>query len=160
MKIMRKALFAAFIFIYGIMHAQETVPASGGDAASNGGTVSFTIGQVFYVIESGATGYVTQGVQQPYEISVVTGLESSTGIHLICQTYPNPVSEFVMLKIGDYNLENLIYQLYDINGKLLASKKITENETTISMNGLAAATYFLKLLNSNNEVKTFKIIKK
>ncbi len=156
----RKALFVFLIFICGITQAQESVSASGGNATGNAGTTSFTIGQVFHLIESGTTGSIAHGVQQPYEISIVTGIEPDAGIDLICQAHPNPACEFVMLKIEDYNFENLTYILYDINGKLLAKKKITENETIIAMKNLTAATYFLKLSSGNKEVKTFKIIKR
>jgi hypothetical protein len=46
-----------------------------------------------------------------------------------------------------------------MNGKLLESKKITGNQTSIVMSNLVPATYFVKVTESNKEVKTFKIIK-
>ena len=53
----------------------------------------------------------------------------------------------------------LNFQLYDISGKLIESRKIISRTETIAMANLASATYFLKVTNNNNEVKTFKIIK-
>ena len=49
-----------------IFQAQNIIPASGGNATGSGGTVSYTVGQIVYVTDTGNTGSVIQGVQQPY----------------------------------------------------------------------------------------------
>ena len=141
------------------LQAQESIPASGGNASGNDGTVSYTIGQVVYTTNTGTNGSVAQGVQQPYEISVVSAIEQAKDINLICSAYPNPTTDFITLKVENYNNVSLSYQLFDINGKLLENKKLTGNETTISMENLVPATYFLKVTDNNKEVKIFKIIK-
>lgn len=56
------------------LKAQEAIPASGGNATGSGGSVSYSVGQVEYSSNTGSGGSVAAGVQQPYEISVVTGL--------------------------------------------------------------------------------------
>lgn len=141
------------------LYAQQAIPSSGGNALGSGGSVSYTIGQVVYTTNNGTNGSAAQGVQQPYEISVVTGLIEANGIKLICSAYPNPASQYVRLKIENHKTENLTYQLYDDSGKLLENRKVEGNETTIDMSKLVIATYFLKLSESNQAIKTFKIIK-
>jgi hypothetical protein len=91
----------------GEMYSQETVTISGGNASGSGGTVSYTVGQVSYTTNTSTTGTVTQGMQQPYEILVVTGLEEADGISLEFSVYPKPVSDFLMLKVESYRLDNL-----------------------------------------------------
>ncbi len=56
-------------------------------------------------------------------------------------------------------LSQYITSLYDINGKLLESKKIETNETTFSLENFVPSTYFLKIIQNNKEIKTFKIVK-
>jgi hypothetical protein len=141
------------------LQAQNTIPATGGNASGIGGSISYTVGQVVYTSNTGTTGSVTQGVQQPYEISVITGLEESKGIDLNCIAYPNPTIDFLTLKVGNCDKENLSYKLFDINGILLQNKKIAGNETTIDLSNLVSATYFLIVTDNNKEIKTFKIIK-
>jgi len=142
------------------LHAQTAVPATGGNASGSGGTVSYSVGQVAYTTNTGGSnGSVAQGVQQPFEISVITGLEEAKGISLSVSAYPNPTADFLNLKVENYDNTNLSYQLFDISGKLLESKKITGNQTSIVMSNLVPATYFVKVTESNKEVKTFKIIK-
>ena len=142
------------------LQAQVAIPASGGDASGNGGSVSYSVGQIVYTTNTGgANGSVAQGVQQPFEISVITGLEEAKGITLQCTAYPNPTTDFLTLKVEHFEFSTLNFQLYDINGKLLENKKINGNETNIVMSDLVPATYFLKLTDNNKEIKTFKIIK-
>jgi hypothetical protein len=141
------------------LQAQESINASGGEATGSGGSVSYSVGQVAYQTHAGTNGSVTQGVQQPYEISVVTAIEEAKGINLSISAYPNPTTDFLELKVESEKLKDLSYQLYDMNGKLLQSEKITSNQTSIVMSNLVPATYFVKVTERNKEVKTFKIIK-
>ncbi len=147
------------------LQAQEVIPASGGEAFGSGGSVSYSAGQVVYTTHSGNNGSEVQGIQQPFEISVISGIEEQPGISLKLSIYPNPASDYLTLRIEKFDFENLSYKLIDLNGKLLENKKIESNETSIDMNRLIPATYFLKILEENNhalspqEIKTFKIIK-
>jgi len=141
------------------LQAQEAIPASGGNASGSGGTVSYTVGQVVYITNTGTNGSVAQGIQQPYEISVVSGLEESEGINLIFSAYPNPTTDFLMLKIEGEVKAQYTASLYDISGKLLETKKLEGNQTSIVMGNLVPATYFVKVTEGNKEVKTFKIVK-
>jgi hypothetical protein len=63
-----------------------------------------------------------------------------------------------MLQIDNFD-KALLYQLFDISGKLLESNTIVANSTTIKMEQLATGNYFLKVSQNNKEIKTFKIIK-
>jgi hypothetical protein len=141
------------------VRAQSTIPAGGGNASGTGGTVSYSVGQMLYTGNTGTTGSVAQGVQQPFEISVITGLERAININLICSVYPNPTVDFLTLKVENYDREGLSYKLFDVNGKLLESKKVTRNETSISMTNYIPAIYFLRVTDNRKEIITFKIIK-
>jgi len=141
------------------VQAQNDNPASGGNASGTGGSASYTVGQIVYTTNTGTNGTVAQGVQQPYEVSVATAIEEAKGISLNCTAYPNPATDFLTLKVEKNNTENLSYQLYDMNGKLLESKKVKSNETTISIGIFKSGNYFLKVIQDSKEVKSFKIIK-
>lgn len=141
------------------LQAQESVNATGGNASGNGGSTSYSVGQVVYTPHTGTNGSAAQGVQQPYEISVVTGIEEATGINLSVSAYPNPTTDYLTLSIVEFDISNLSYQLYDMSGKLLQSEKIIGNQTSIVVSNLVPATYFVKVIQGNKEVKTFKIIK-
>ena len=160
MKYKRLKLSAILLLGLGLtgLQAQETIPATGGNASGSGGTVSYSVGQVVYTTNTGTSGSVAQGVQQPFEISVVTGIEQ-TAINLAISAYPNPTTNYLTLSIDGFDTSNLSYQLYDMSGKLLQSKKIEGNQTSIVMSNLVPAAYFVIVTKGNKEIKTFKIIK-
>jgi hypothetical protein len=161
MKHKKLKLSIALLLVLGFtgVYAQEAIPATGGNASGSGGLVSYTIGQVVYSTNSGTNGSVAQGVQQPFEISVVTALESAREITLECKVYPNPTHGIIKLIIEFSGNEILRFRLYDINGVILQDKKVESSETEISMDNLSSSIYFLKVINNNQEVKVFKIIK-
>lgn len=138
--------------------AQQATTATGGNASGSLGTMAYSVGQIVYTTNTGTKGSVAQGVQQPYEISVVLGVENNA-IKLELTAYPNPTTNFLTLNVGKTELSTLNFQLYDMSGKLIESRKILSSNETIAMEDLLPATYFLKVTNNNKEVKTFKIIK-
>lgn len=161
MKYMKLKL-SAFLFLgvgLGAVTAQESVNATGGNASGSGGSVSYSIGQVTYQTLTANNVTVTQGVQQPFEISVVTMLEEAKDINLSVSVFPNPSTDHLTLLIGEFEISNLSYQLYDINGKILQNEQITGNSMNIATSNLAPANYFVKVMQGNKEVKTFKITK-
>jgi hypothetical protein len=108
---------------------------------------------------------VAQGVEQPYEISVVTGIDQFKNINLICSVFPNPTADFLTLKIEGEVSQQFVVSLFDLNGKLLLTKNLESSETTIPMGRYVSATYFLKVMQINQsatpkDIKSFKIIKK
>jgi len=145
------------------LQAQTSINSTGGKTSGSDGSVSYSVGQAFYQNNTGTNGSVAEGVQQPYEIMVVTGLEEAKDISLSFTAFPNPTTDYLILSITDivqtgHDL-SLKYHLLDPNGKLLQIQKITSNQTNIEMGNLIAATYFVKVIQGNKEIKTFKIIK-
>ena len=163
MKVIRTILIVFSIFSYEIStKAQQATTASGGDASGSGGKASYSIGQVIYTTNSGQNGTITQGVQQPYEVFVVSGIEEAKGISIECIVYPNPANSLVNLKIeasSKISIQSTSYALYDLSGKLLQNKKTESQETVISMSNLSPSIYFLKISDNTKEIKVFKIIK-
>ena len=146
------------VFVSFLGTAQQNTLASGGNASSAQGSVSYSIGQIDYETSSNANGTVSQGVQQPYEIYPlsVDELFSTLEINL----FPNPTSDFIQLTIGDLSkTENLSYQLTDASGRLIKSSLITENSTQIDVQDLSTASYFLNVFVADKPAKSFTIIK-
>jgi len=173
------ATLFTFSFSLFTVTAQENINAGGGNATGSGGTVSYSVGQVMYNTFTGTNGSVAEGVQQPYEISVVTGIEEAKDINLLLTAFPNPTNDYLTLEIQsivqtqdfasqeaqkqDFASQEAQKQyfasLYDLNGKLLQKIPITNQQTRIEMNNLAPATYFLKVTVqtqdfASQEVKT------
>lgn len=160
MRCKRLKLSAVLLLGLGLtgLQAQTAVPASGGKAEGAGGSMSYSVGQVVYTTNSSVSnGSVAQGVHQPFEISVVETIVEAKGVNL--SVSPNPTTDYLLLSFTDFDASKLSFQLFDMSGKLLQSEKITSNQTSISMQNLVPATYFVKVTENNKQIKTFKIIK-
>lgn len=156
----KKAITSVAFLLLGLggLQAQESPTASGGEATGTGGTANYSVGQVVSTTNTGTNGSVAQGVQQPYEISTTVGVNETT-INLELSVYPNPTTNYLQLKIEDFELSTLNFQLIDLQGKVIENKKVTATTSTINMETLPKAIYFLNISDNNQIVKTFKIIK-
>lgn len=144
--------------VLGPLCAQEAVLPSGGDASSNSGSVSYSVGQVAFISISSDSGRVSQGVQQALEIFSLTDIDPRWG-DLAISIFPNPVVEQVNLKASGNLPRNLSYHLVDINGKRMLSGKLEQNLQAISLKHISAGTYVLQLTSQRKPVQSFKIIK-
>lgn len=152
----------AFVFLVGLSVsltsvAQESVNASGETVNSAGGGVSYSVGQVVYQNYINTNGSVEQGVQHAYEI-VTAGL-SAAKLDFSVSVFPNPTIDALSLSIGQLS-NNMEYQLFSANGQLIEKKSIAEEITTIDASKLAPGTYVLNLLLNQEQVESFRIIKK
>jgi hypothetical protein len=126
MKNPKKLLCFLFLncFVITILHAQATNPATGENGSGSGGSVSYTVDQVTYSSLSGTNGTLAKGIQRPFEISVITAIKSAEGINLECVVCPNPTRARIKLVVRAKDLNDLRFQLYDLNGVLFQEKKL------------------------------------
>lgn len=158
---MRKIYGIILLFVLSatMSFAQNAVTVSGGEANGNSGSVSYSIGQTFYSANVGSNGQVSEGVQQPYEIYDVTEVQTAISGAISLSAFPNPTSDFLTLRIdGDY-IDGLSCAMFDISGKEIMQQRITSSQTSLDVQQLPPATYFVRVTKGKNEVKTFKIVK-
>ena len=151
--------FLAFLLTFSVnaQTSHQVLSASGGDATGSGGSVAYSVGQIVYTTHTGTTGSVAQGVEQAYEIYSV-GIKETT-LNISLSVFPNPTSDFLTLKVEDYNNEALNYTLLDEQGRLVLNEQITTQDTQVAMSTLARGAYFINVLQANKKIQIFKIIK-
>ena len=142
-------------------NAQSNVITSGANGNGAAGSVSFTIGQLDYINANSTAGDINQGVQQPFEIYKVTGLDDMQLAGLDIQISPNPSFGAMTLLINGASFEQkkLSYAIQSINGDRLAYQSITNRQTPIKLEHLAADTYFLTIYAEQVKIATYKIVK-
>lgn len=156
-----KTIFSGWLLIScGIINlkAQSGIVATGGEASGTGGKMSYSAGQLNYITATGSGGTTNQGIQQPYEIFVTSGIEAAN-INLSASVFPNPALDFINLSLENAEMKGMSYTLIDVMGKIITQHKLNNRQTSISMKELDSGIYFIKVLNNNREVKIFKIIK-
>ncbi|MCY7411173.1 MAG: T9SS type A sorting domain-containing protein [Chitinophagales bacterium] len=74
--------------------------------------------------------------------------------------FPNPLHEqFIITSNLQEQLRNTWIDIYDLNGKIVLSKKLHQNVESISVHGLAAGTYpFVLRDKQQNKIATGKLI--
>lgn len=140
----------------------ETIITSGSNATGSSGSVTYSIGQVFYTYIGLQTVYnVEQGIQhQEKDENLGTPeIEKPTTEIFV---FPNPTADFVNLSMKGDELEsaNRSYRLYDLQGRLLKQNIITQTETQVSLNNFSSSLYILTVYVDNKLYKSFKILKK
>jgi len=138
---------------------QSAIVPAGGTATGAGGTVTYTVGQPAVKTIGNSAISFAEGVQQPYEISVV-GINDHPEIVLSAKLYPNPTADrtYLELAIDDEQFTGDI-RIIDTYGKYIAKLKITGPITEIDLSDYASGTYYLRVENHRKAVKTFKVVK-
>jgi hypothetical protein len=73
--------------------------------------------------------------------------------------YPNPASDFVLLRTDHKFTGNHSYELYDLTGKLIAQRPITEKETRVALDHLLPGIYCLLVKQGAYKPQIIKLIK-
>jgi hypothetical protein len=139
----------------------ETIITSGSNATGSSGTVTYSIGQVFYTYIGEESVYnVAQGIQhQEKDANLGTPEVDKPTTEIF--VFPNPTIDFVTVRMTGLELESgqRSYKLYDIQGRLLKQNTINQTEAQVSFSYLSPSIYILVLYNDNKILKSFKIIK-
>ena len=140
----------------------ETFNASGDDASSDSGSVTYSIGQVFYTYIGESIYNFAQGIQQGELNQNLAVTENSIEPKAEIFIFPNPTTDFVIVNMEGYEFEDgsRSYQLYDFQGRLIKQNIINQNETKIDLYDLSSSLYLLQVYANNKILNTFKIIKK
>jgi hypothetical protein len=134
--------------------AQQSLNSSGTLIQSNFGSMSVSIGEVFFT-NKGSSLSISEGIQHGV---VINKIFTNSNIHVL--VYPNPTIDKIYFKVENYNYKNLFYQLYNNLGIELLNGKITGTANYISIKQFPEAVYYLKLYRSSTEMITYKIIKR
>jgi hypothetical protein len=156
---MKKRILTGILLLIAChIHAQETLPVSGGTAQGSGGTITFTIGQTMYINSTSASGSINQGIQQSFEFVTLSNPEYKA-LTLKAVPFPNPTTESITLALNDTDLSGLSYVMNTPLGQFISRGRLVRSETSIAMNNLPKGVYILRVQRNNKELKTFKIIK-
>lgn len=140
-----------------IIQAQDSFTAAGGQASGSAGTVSYSLGQLFFQTHSSDQGSVAEGVQHPYEIFVVFVAEQKHPACLEISLWPNPVKDQLNLRVT--SSEDLSFQLLCAAGVVLIKGDVHEGLGSLSFSALSPGVYFLTFFRHQYALKTFQIIK-
>lgn len=136
--------------------------------SQNTGTTSETINYTaaigtYYVRVYGYSG--ANNATSCYTLRVATGTATKGAADELTATakkrldvYPNPVANSLNVVLNGYEGVSQI-QLFDMNGKLMATERSAQLNTRIDMARLPKGMYLVKVITSSNEVLHTKVVK-
>ena len=136
--------------------SQNAISSTGGHFKTAGGSTSFTVGQVAYVLKKGTGSYLNEGVQQVYT-KKTTPVEELVYLKEV-QLYPNPTQETVTLILSSKEGVQVRYTIMDYLGKEIKYEIILSEKSEISLRDLPSGNYFISL-KSKKENRIFKMVK-
>ena len=113
-----------------------------------------------YTYYSGAANGCDSTIQ--LTLTIETGDTTSIGdfdvSNAVINLYPNPTSDDINIQVeGNVTITDIA--IFDMYGKLVKIEKSTGSLTNISLKTYAQGVYLLRLLNNNELIKTYKVIK-
>ena len=153
-------LFSLMLFTVSVnsqkLHHQM-ISAQGGTTSTQTGTiVKFTIGQQSVTGTKTGTVIVQQGFQQSNWDKIIATNE----VVINTTTYPNPYVDVVNFQFSQSIGDSVFLLVFDVLGRQVYanSLQIFENKTSVNLQELQSAEYFVQLSNNTFTYHT-KIIK-
>lgn len=149
--------FLVIFLIVQTVAAQENFVTNGDEILSTNGSVTYTIGQLFYQDTqiSDESVQLNTGVQIPYSSYVFIN-PSRTKLDITA--YPNPTIDKLTVEIKDYNDEKLTIYISAVNGSFIEKTIITEKQTIINMQNWSTGIYLFHVVGRGFQ-RNLKIIK-
>jgi hypothetical protein len=152
---------AIFVFLVALalgVIAQQAVVSSGNYHENSAGSVSWGLGETVIQTFSTENAIITQGFQQTR--LTITSVSEMPGLSFSVTAYPNPTHNFVNLKVERENVEDIKYDIYDLNGRVVLKGIMESNPAQINFSDLRPGVYIIRLTENNKELKSFKVVKK
>jgi len=159
MKITTKhfTLFCLICFLSSALQAQEVIATSGGYGSSASAKVTWTIGEPVTETVTSTNSILTQGFNQGNLIITIIKDPELPGFEV--KAWPNPASDILKVSVGNNEIENLEYILFNMRGQVIKKNILQEGESEIPLSNLTPSAYILKIYRNNTEIAIFKIIK-
>ncbi len=140
------------------LNARKLCYHGAGDAVSETGSVSYSLGQVADEHYSSESGYCNEGVQQPIRPDSTTAyVDVSSGLDFSIS--PNPFTEEVSVYSNAALEFEFTYSIIDLTGRLLTSGVITTSPHAIHPPLWQEGMYIMILRKDQVFVDAIKLIK-
>ncbi len=154
-----KYLFSLlFLFCISYFYGQEAILSSGKSITSDGGSVSFSIGQINTMTSSSENYLIIEGVQQTFD-AMPTSI-SDTPIHNeLITIYPNPTKDIIQIKTDVPNTFFTQIKIYNSEGSLIESIKTKKAIYKLNISSLPSGIYYIQTKTNQNYLSSHKLIK-
>lgn len=141
-----------------LLSAQASIHTSGGNVVQNSGSVSYSIGQIFYQQKDDTETIIKEGVQQVYEVITTYSAKELNAFDI--SVFPNPTKDWLNISFSALQpTEELNYRLFNVQGQLIEEGLFNQAYYSINLSNYQSSLYLLEIYNSDKKIQTYKIIK-
>jgi hypothetical protein len=145
------------LFSYATIYAQQISSSAAIITSSSTGNMSAVVGQVTYTSYSSSAS-ISMGVLQVYTKNPVL-YKPATIKTPIVTAWPNPVKDYLFIKIEDNANFQISYQIHSLYGQLIQHVKIYTNSFSVNMQNFKSGIYIVSIQSGYQNHSSFKIIK-
>jgi hypothetical protein len=119
-------------------------------------SVSPTVTSSYTVSSIGANGCVGNG-NVTVIVNACTGINEA--VANLISIYPNPSNGILNVSLTASLARNSVIEIYDALGKLVVKQMLANELNSINISNLENGIYIFKVINTNNILKTGKLVK-
>lgn len=146
-----------------LVNSAGTILATSGNSGTTNETINYTAAAGVYYARVYGANTSTSNATSCYTLKVQLGTATRTDEILLSdnqtmEVYPNPVQNTLNVDLSKINSATSI-RIYDINGRLMTTKNITQAKTQIDVSKLTGGVYMIEVLNKDLIITRSKIVK-
>lgn len=141
------------VLSFSLVKGQELVGSAGESFINATYSMDWSVGEVATSTYTAGNFTLSEGLHQNFITVEAVDQVAEFGISV----YPNPTSDFI--NINSSEIENFDVLIVDVNGRSIINQNVAGNQTQIDFSNFANGIYILSI-NKNNQVETYKLIKK
>jgi hypothetical protein len=153
------SFFSCLLLLNQHANAQHIINASSNTGKTGSVQHHYSIGEMVLVeTAKHSNGVLTQGFIQP-SVFIKANSNQNNGLNPDnwVRVYPNPSSRFVNIEFFEEQVATI--ELYDATGKIVRQQNEQAIKQSLDLEGLANATYFLKIKLNNQQTFHYTLLK-
>ena len=145
-----------YVLLTSNLLSQQVIATQGSSSSNSTATLDYTIGEVVIMTGTDNQNHITQGFHQPiFEITTIDNTEICCEVNI----YPNPTIDQLNIQVKEIDQFSR-FDIFDVNGKLLNTRLIDQNNMQLSFYKYATGVYFISFISTENQlIRTFKVQK-
>ncbi len=145
-----------YVLLTSNLLSQQVIATQGNSSSNSTATLDYTIGEVVIMTGTDNQNHITQGFHQPiFEITTIDNTEICCEVNI----YPNPTIDQLNIQVKEIDQFSR-FDIFDVNGKLLNTRLIDQNNMQLSFYKYATGVYFISFISTENQlIRTFKVQK-
>ena len=145
-----------YVLLTSNLLSQQVIATQGNSSSNSTATLDYTIGEVVIMTGTDNQNHITQGFHQPiFEITTIDNTEICCEVNI----YPNPTIDQLNIQVKEIDQFSR-FDIFDVNGKLLNTRLIDQNNMQLSFYKYATGVYFISFISTGNQlIRTFKVQK-